>query len=384
MLKTKFIAIYFPQFYETEENNAWWGDGFTDWVNVKNAKPLFKGHSQPKLPLDCNFYDQSKVETLRNQVKLAKAYGIDGFCFYHYWFDGKLILEKPLENFLNNKDIEMPFCLSWANESWTKRWVGDSKTVLLKQTHKEDIEIWESHFQYLLPFWKDRRAILKDGKPIFIIYQPNIIPNTKDLFAYWEKRAKEEGLEGIFFIATKRYDFIKSDFLNAYDGIMKFQPQNAYNSKNYSGKSFFSSNLFQLFRIFPERVIDYFHYYRKKIETYKIHNSKLIWKVILEEANEKQDGLTVYESAYVNWDNTPRYGNKATIFSEITPDEFGDYLYELVLKRKNTSNDKDDLIFINAWNEWAEGAYLEPDTKNGYKFLEAIKAVKTRLSQMQV
>ncbi|MBL8512473.1 MAG: glycoside hydrolase family 99-like domain-containing protein, partial [Betaproteobacteria bacterium] len=170
--KVKPIALYFPQFHRIPENDRWWGEGFTDWTNVKKAKPQFEGHSQPRVPKDGRYYDQSEVETIRWQVGLAKSHGIYGFCHYHYWFDGKQLLEAPTNAMLDHPDIDFPFCLAWANETWSRRWDGRESDVLISQTHPPVKERWEQHFQYLIRAWKDPRAIKMDGKPVFLIYRP--------------------------------------------------------------------------------------------------------------------------------------------------------------------------------------------------------------------
>ena len=170
--KSKIIAMYFTQLHTIPENDKWWGEGFTDWNNVRRAEPLFDGHFQPRVPLGSNYYDQSHLETIRGQVELAKSYGIYGFCHYHYWFDGKQLLETPTNLFLQNPGIDFPFCLSWANETWSKRWDGRDHDILIQQTHPATEESWLRHFEYLIKAWSDKRAIQIDGKPVFVIYRP--------------------------------------------------------------------------------------------------------------------------------------------------------------------------------------------------------------------
>ena len=198
--------MYFPQLHAIPENDEWWGKGFTDWVNVKKARPLFDGHYQPRVPLDDYYYDQSKLEVLRWQVKLARSYGIYGFCHYHYWFDGKQLLETPTNLMLANKDIGMPFCLSWANETWSKRWDGRDHHILIQQTHPPDEESWSRHFDYLIRAWTDERAIKIDGRPVFVIYRPHRISKIDEMLSYWQDRARQSGLKGLYFIFQKQYD----------------------------------------------------------------------------------------------------------------------------------------------------------------------------------
>ncbi|RRQ78488.1 glycoside hydrolase family 99-like domain-containing protein, partial [Enterococcus faecium] len=192
------IAFYLPQFHEIPENNEWWGEGFTEWTNVKTARPLYSGHYQPREPINDNYYDLLNDDVKEWQVSIAKKNGIYGFCFYHYWFDGKMLLEKPVEQFLKNKNLDINFCLSWANEPWTKAWVSKNDSILIEQNYGNE-ENWEKHFDYLLPFFKDSRYICNDGKPLFVIYRPEQIGCLNEMLDYWQILAKKNGLAGIDF-----------------------------------------------------------------------------------------------------------------------------------------------------------------------------------------
>ncbi len=372
--KVKLISIYYPQFHCIPVNDTAWGNGFTDWENVKKATPLFKGHYQPRIPMAKNYYDLSDPQHIKKQIDEAKKYGLDGFCFYHYWFDGKLLLEKPLELFLADKSIDFNFCLSWANETWTKRWTGDSKTIIQEQKHTPSELIWEKHFNYLLKFFKDDRYITIDNKPVFLIYQPIIIDKISRLLEFWQELAKKSGLEGIYFIATKRHDHLRSNVLNNFDGVMKFQPQEVYNSSDFSERGIIQRKILDKFRFLPEKYIDFLHFYKSKMQSYRIFDSHKIWKLLLKNAYKEIPDFEgdVFESFYANWDNTPRYGKKATIFSFINASEFKEYYKTL---RNKATEKSSEFIFFNAWNEWAEGAYIEPDEKYGYDYLEAIYEV---------
>ena len=193
----RIIAFYLPQFHDIPENDEWWGKGFTEWVNVKKAKPLFEGHAQPRVPLNNNYYNLLDDNIKIWQSEIAQKHGIYGFCYYHYWFNGKLLLEEPMEQMLKNKEITIPFCICWANEQWTKAWVGENK-VLIAQKYGDKNE-WAEHFYYLLPFLKDERYIYEKGKPLVVIYRPNIIPCLNEMLDYWVELAKKNGLNGITF-----------------------------------------------------------------------------------------------------------------------------------------------------------------------------------------
>ena len=205
----KIITFYLPQFHEIPENNEWWGKGFTEWVNVKKAQPLYEGHEQPRVPLNENYYNLLDPNVQVWQAKIAKEYGVYGFCYYHYWFNGKLLLEKPMENMLKNRDIDIPFCVCWANEPWTRAWVGETK-VLIPQLYGEKRE-WKEHFDYLLPFFIDSRYICDDGKPLVVIYRPEVIECLNEMLDYWNELAIQEGFEGLTY-AYQNIDFdLKAD-----------------------------------------------------------------------------------------------------------------------------------------------------------------------------
>ena len=220
----KIIAFYLPQFHNIPENDEWWGNGFTEWTNVKKAKPIFEGHQQPKVPLNNNYYNLLDDNVKVWQADLAKKYGVYGFCYYHYWFNGKMLLEKPMEQMLENKEVDIPFCISWANEPWTKAWVGDEKKMLIAQEYGQEEE-WKEHFMYLLPFFKDERYIKKDGKPFFIFYRPDIVPCMKEMIDLWNRLAKENGLNGISFaFQCGDYDWNNSKEADLFDYDIEFQP----------------------------------------------------------------------------------------------------------------------------------------------------------------
>lgn len=369
----KLIAMYFPQLHAIPENDAWWGEGFTDWNNVKSASPQYDGHYQPRVPLDNNYYDQSKIETLRWQISLAKEYGLYGFCHYHYWFDGKQLLETPTNLILDNKDLDFPFCLSWANETWSKRWDGRGYHILIEQTHIPTKERWKAHYDYLIRAWKDPRAIKVDGKPVFVIYRPQRIDKIDEMLAFWRELALKDGLSGLYFIFQKQGELHNNRCLNSFDAVFQFQPQEAVNSPSYNKNSIRHSALFKVIQNLPERYQDMLRLLRAKfVRELTFHDYDEAWRKVIEIRTDQK--LTTFPGAYVDWDNTPRYKKRATIFRKATPEKFCQWLGKLVdsMSRRNLP---ENFIFLNAWNEWGEGAYLEPDERYGYQYLQAVKRV---------
>ncbi|MCF7970205.1 MAG: glycoside hydrolase family 99-like domain-containing protein [Methylococcaceae bacterium] len=381
--RTRVIAMYFPQLHAIPENDEWWGKGFTDWVNVKNAKAQFEGHHQPRVPLNDHYdhYDQSDIETLYKQIDMAKKYGVYGFCHYHYWFDGKQLLETPTNLMLENKSLDFPFCLSWANETWSKRWDGKDHHILIKQTHPPEKERWQLHFDYLIKAWTDERAIKIDGKPVFIIYRPHKIHDIDGMLDFWREKAVECGLKGLYFIVQKQHEFSSHDCLKGFDAVFQFQPFEAIYSPDFNKSPMQYSEIVRLARGLPEwiqiplrkiRSILKENLLQQKLTYYEYDK---VWREIVKIRPEID--LTTFPGAFVDWDNSARYKERATIFQGATPERFEYWLSELV-KSMPERKLPEDFIFINAWNEWAEGAYLEPDTRNEYKFLEALQRVIAR------
>jgi Glycosyltransferase WbsX len=370
--QTKLIAMYFPQFHAIPENDRWWGKGFTDWNNVKNANAQFEGHYQPRIPLDNNYYDQSELETLRWQINIAKEHGIYGFCHYHYWFDGKQLLETPTNLILENKDIDFPFCLSWANETWSRRWDGRNHHILIQQTHLPTKESWKRHYDYLIKAWNDPRAIKVDGKPVFIIYRPLRIEKINDMLSYWRELAIQNGLQGLYFIFQKQYESPKRKCLESFDAIFQFQPFEAINSPTIDDLSLRYSPIVKMFRLLPEHIQEVLRGFRTRHakKRLRFQDYDRVWQHIVEIRPDQT--LTTYPGAFVDWDNSSRYKNRAILFRGASPVSFEKWFGKLV-ETMSQRNLPENFIFLNAWNEWSEGTYLEPDEKYGYQYLEAVK-----------
>jgi len=366
------LALYFPQFHSIPENDAWWGRGFTDWVNVRRAQPQLFGHYQPRVPLGGRYYDLSEKAAIEWQVGLAKQYGLSGFCHYHYWFDGKQLLEKPTNIVLDSKDIDFPLCLAWANETWSRRWDGRDNHILQEQTHKPDKALWQKHFDYLFRAWSDDRAIKVDGKPLFLVYRAHRIHEIDAMFDFWREEAQRRGLPGLCLAAIKQYEFPVPDVLRHFDAIVQFQPFEALYSPDFEGPVIETSLAVKVARrVLPDKAQDLLRAARYNLmPRLTFYDYERVWKQILKV--EREAGLPTFPGAFVDWDNTPRYVKRARIFRGASPERFEHWFQQLV-QVTATRPDNERLIFLNAWNEWAEGTYLEPDERYGYRYLEAVR-----------
>lgn len=364
----KIIAFYLPQFHEIPENSEWWGEGFTEWVNVKKARPLFEGHNQPKVPLNKNYYNLLDPKVQVWQAKMAKEYGVYGFCYYHYWFNGKLLLEKPMEAMLNNPNVDLPFCICWANEPWTKAWVGEKK-VLIPQVYGER-KNWEEHFNYLLPFLKDKRYITDKGKPLLVIYRPEVIPKLNEMLDCWSELAKVNGLQGISFAYQNiDFDLMTNKDDSRFDYNIEFQPLYGEHEVTHNTHKHLKAIRRKLAGIVERKFgIDLMRYGQGFFDKGIKKDYDMIWETIL---NMKPKIGKNVPGAFVNWDNTPRKGSKGSVFCGAEPKKFERYLSEQIRHAKNIY--KKDMLFMYAWNEWAEGGYLEPDESSKYGNLEAIR-----------
>lgn len=361
----KLLAFYLPQFHEIQENNNWWGKGFTEWVNVKNAQPLFDGHEQPKVPIGKGYYDLTDVNVMRWQAQIAKEHGLYGFCFYHYWFSKKPLLEKPLLNWLNAKDINYPYCFCWANESWTNGWAQADASIIMEQKYGNAKE-WKRHFDFLLPFFKDKRYIKENNMPLIVIYRPYLCSCMIEMLEYWKKLAMENGFSGLK-VASQRFENANKykeiyDYCNYH---IEYQPGMARNQSVQKTVS-------QKIRIsIHDMILKYFNkdisFHQKVSGPVKVSYDD-IWNKIILSAPSSDKAIA---GAFVNWDNTPRHGRRGSIFTGVTPEKFEKYLGLQIQHVRESYNN--NFLFIFAWNEWGEGGYLEPDKKNGMEYLNALK-----------
>lgn len=365
MSKARVIAYYLPQFHPVPENDEWWGKGFTEWTNVGKAKPLFKGHDQPKLPADLGYYDLRVPEVLEQQAKMAKEHGVEGFCYWHYWFgDGKRLLEKPFKAHLKSNVSDVGFSLAWANVKWGGLDYGDKfKRLLMDQTYS-GIEDYTNHFYEVLPAFKDKRYLTIDDKPIFTIYNPSGLPDSNVFIKLWNKLAVENGLKGIYFIAYQHFDFPYKE--QGFDALTPPSPSHLFSRVKYG---------------FLDKLVNKvtgFRLNQFKYKSFKLRNIYNHSKIV--EASDYRDipkSVKFYPSCSPNWDHTPRSGHKGQVIINTKPELFFKNLENCYDRIKNYNKDE-RIIFIKAWNEWAEGNYLEPDQKIGFDNLIEIKKFQER------
>ena len=340
---SKLIAFYLPQYHRIPENSEWWGPGFTEWTSVVKGKPNFSDHYQPHLPRELGFYDLTHADVLCEQAEFAKLYGVYGFCFYYYWFSGRRILERPLENFLKS-DIDIKFCLCWANENWTRTWDGDTRSVLLSQNYAEGDD--ESFIASLVDYFNDERYIRVDQKPMLVVYRAKEIPDPSSSFVKWRSLAKSYGFEGLHIVVVDFYDISSPDEVDA-DALVEFPPH------KFNGPQSRPDKLPTIINPdFTGGVVDYS-------------------KVIAQSAQRPAPSFKLYRGIIPSWDNTARRQNTPTIVVNAQPELYGEWLgYLRAYTREHNPSKTENFIFINAWNEWGEGCHLEPDQKWGLQYLE--------------
>lgn len=367
MKKTKVFAAYLPQYHETEDNNRFWGQGYTDWVAVKNALPQFVGHVQPKVPFNEYYYDLSDVEVIRKQAQIAREYGVNGFNIYHYWFkNGKQELSLPAELLLSHPDIDIEYFFTWDSGSWKRTWsnvpgndwapsfdqnnVSYTGTAVLVEGGYEDKNAWIIHFNYLLKFFNDNRYLKIDNKPVLFFMDTGNFEILSKMFECWEEEAIKNGFAGIYLASRSRVIFNHSAF----------------------GRSFYYEPEFSAWgrrRAIETRITKFTKIpIKSKCPVRYIYDYDYVWRKIIK--SETKGNRNIIPGCFVSYDDTPRRGDKAMIIQGGSPEKFYEYfkrMYSLVCQ-----NDR-ELLLLTAWNEWGEGAYLEPDEKDRFAYLEAIK-----------
>jgi len=376
----RIIPVYLPQFHAIPENDEWWGKGFTEWTNVREARPLYEGHNQPRVPLGGNYYNLLDVETLKWQCKIAKEHGIYGFCMYHYWFNGHLLLEKPMEMLLAHPEIDMNYCISWANHDWTDAWKATDRAPRVLIAHDfDDEQDWVSHFNYMLPFFKDPRYMTEKNKPYMVIYVPHLIRKLGKMLDVWETMAREAGFDGLTFI----YQSAASSFDDSWPrerfayGV-EMNPGYA----NMAGASR-KGGLFPRLMKYSREIKRRLHIRRQLLPERKIQavtrcSYDATWEKIL---SLRPKYPNMIPCAFTDWDNTPRHRMRGYAYDGACPEKFAQYFARLVENTQRYYNT--DMIFVFAWNEWAEGGYLEPDERFGYGYLEAIRKALNKAERVK-
>ena len=358
--KIKPIAIHLPQFHPIPENDTWWGKGFTEWTNVTKATPRFEGHYQPHLPADLGFYDLRLEEARLAQENLAKEHGIYGFCYYHYWFNGKKVLYEPLERKLKNTKEDFPFMLCWANENWTRAWDGLEKEVLLKQDYSDTDDA--NHMTYLCEtFFKDERYMKQDGKPVFLVYRPTLFPDIKKTIETWRKIAREKGVGEIHLGYMQSWGLRVEPESLGFDFAVEFQPN--FPSPISEPKSISNRIITKLKRLFIKE--------NKKTD---IKDRHFDYQTFVKLQKQNQFKSNVSPCLVPMWDNSSRRKTNAFVFTNESPKHYGEWLSHIKTNYPWSEN-KEKFLFINAWNEWAEGNHLEPCQKWGTQYLEMTKKV---------
>lgn len=377
-MKARVIAYYLPQFHPIPENDKYWGKGFTEWTNVAKAKPLFKGHYQPRIPADLGFYDLRLPEVREQQAQMAREAGIEGFCYWHYWFgNGKRLLQRPFNEVLQSGKPDFPFCLAWANHSWkTSTWENGGKDRMIVEQRYLGEEDYTMHFQEVLPAFKDKRYITIEGKPLFAIFDPYNFQDVSNFIKTWQRLAKENGLKGIYFIAMSNST---STLQRNGDGTLKRVTPNLQSSERvyndllnlgFDGiNSFGKSRAEMLYMGKYARIAKkLLHQYLPFLPTHCINYEKITQHFFAPEDSWQN----VYPSIFPQWDRTPRAGNSEGVYVNATPTTFKKHIQNAlnVIKNKDMEH---RILFLRAWNEWGEGNYVEPDLKYGHGFLNAIK-----------
>jgi hypothetical protein len=376
----RMIAFYLPQFHPIPENDLFWGKGFTEWTNVAKARPLFRGHHQPRVPADLGFYDLRLPEARAAQAEMARSAGIEGFCYWHYWFAGKRLLERPFNEVVRLKEPDFPFCLGWANQTWTGTWHGAPNRVLMEQTYPGRAD-YENHFYTLLEAFQDPRHIRVRGKPVFVVFNPTELPRPSEFMEFWQSLAERNGLPGIHFIAhvgsrIQPYDYralgfdgaIASDTF-AVSLLSSWQRAITLRQARSGTKSHDESSLSALLAL--PRALGF--------TAQKVRRRLLSKPQVFEYSEAMLHFLTnvtrephCYPCVLPNWDHSPRTGNRAIILHNSTPGLFRQHLRE-ALRLVDHKPLEDRLVFVKSWNEWAEGNYLEPDVEFGHQYLDVVR-----------
>jgi lipopolysaccharide biosynthesis protein len=355
-MTTRVIAFHLPQYHPIPENDEWWGKGFTEWTNAAKAKPLYPGHYQPHIPADMGYYDLRLPEARHAQAELAREYGIEGFCYYHYWFGGRRVHERPVNEILASGEPDFPFCLCWANHSWNNIWQGVADRTLIEQTYP-GMDDHRQHFEWLLQAFTDPRYIHVDGKPMFLIYNPSDIPDTQRVMDYWRELAQQAGLKGLHLVGVN-YRHLAIDPASYGLDAATWQPMPSRNGHIPWRYPWLKFRMRLAHGKYKLTVYDY---------------SEILGNL----TRQSSPPFVEYPTVLPNWDNTPRSGLNGLVIHESSPE-----LFQIVLRRAislvQSYVPEQRIVFIKAWNEWAEGNHLEPDQKYGHAWLKVVHDELTR------
>ncbi|HZF97383.1 MAG TPA: glycoside hydrolase family 99-like domain-containing protein [Pseudoxanthomonas sp.] len=343
-LPATLVAFYLPQFHTIPENDEWWGKGFTEWRNVTRALPQFEGHHQPRLPGDLGFYDLRNVEVMREQARLAKEYGISAFCFYFYWFGGKTLLEQPLRQWLSDPTLDLGFCLCWANENWSRRWDGRNHDIFVVQQHSAEDDL--AFIAYIAPYLRDPRYLRIEGKPLLLVYRPDLLPDLQETAARWRRACRENGIGELHIAYVQGFERTDPNHIG-FDAAVEFPP-------NLSNPQNLTTDQRLLNPEFEGEVLD--------------------WRELAADYSARgMPAYPLYPGVNVGWDNEPRRPAKSRVYAHASPRGYRDWLRNTIWNRLANRRPPERLVFINAWNEWAEGAVLEPDSALGHAWLNATR-----------
>lgn len=356
--RARMIAFYLPQFHPIPENDRWWGKGFTEWTNTAKAKPLFRGHHQPNLPADLGFYDLRVPETRAAQAELAHAHGVEAFCYWHYWFAGERLLERPFREVLRSGEPDFPFCLGWANQTWTGVWYGAPERILKEQTYP-GLQDHEAHFYTLLEAFADPRYLTVEGKPFLLVFRPQAIPGCERVVEFWRKLADKAGLKGLHLVGVGSPAWSPEELgFDAFTVSLLTQFTHTRHLPSRMRRLIGSRRLTKaLFTRCNSSPLDVYPY------------EQMARSFVLNEP----PGREYYPSILPNWDNTPRSGKQGCVLHGSTPARFQQVVREAVTKVGHLPRER-RIVMVQSWNEWAEGNYLEPDLRHGHDYLQALKA----------
>ncbi len=362
------IAFYLPQFHPIPENDQWWGPGFTEWTNVAKARPLFPGHIQPRLPADLGFYDLRVPEVRERQAELAAQAGIESFCYWHYWFgNGRRILERPFDEVLSSGRPDFPFCLAWANQTWSGIWHGAADRVLVEQLYPGAADR-EAHFNWARKAFEDPRYTKVDGKPVFVIYAPAYLPSSAEFVEHWRELAVRAGYPGLFMVGVAEggwslgVDRYARDFLAPFDAVTLLGPTDYLCRRGHVTK---------MRRIWKERNFGPLNRFMPSVWR---RPTRIDFRDVVAHAfDDMPEDERCLPSVLTGWDNTPRAGRRGVVYEHFTPDLFQANLDKAIDRLSNHGPSR-KIVFLKAWNEWAEGNLLEPDALYGHQLLDAIRA----------